>query len=55
MTRTGIFLGSIDYCAPEQIQGTPVDGRADVYSLGCVVFHCLIGQPPYGGRRSSRF
>src|SRR5580765_4864594 len=53
MTRTGIFLGSSDYCAPEQIQGTPVDGRADVYSLGCVVFHCLIGQPPY--RRETEF
>jgi serine/threonine protein kinase len=53
MTRTGIFLGSIDYCAPEQIQGTPVDGRADVYSLGCVVFHCLTGQPPY--RRETEF
>ena len=53
MTRTGFFLGSIDYCAPEQIQGTPVDGRADVYSLGCVVFHCLVGQPPY--RRETEF
>ena len=53
MTRTGFFLGSVDYCAPEQIQGTPVDGRADVYSLGCVVFHCLAGQPPY--RRETEF
>jgi predicted Ser/Thr protein kinase len=53
MTRTGFFLGSIDYCAPEQIQGRDVDGRADVYSLGCVLFHCLIGQPPY--RRETEF
>jgi len=53
MTRTGFFLGSIDYCAPEQIQGRDVDGRVDVYSLGCVVFHCLIGQPPY--RRETEF
>jgi serine/threonine protein kinase len=53
MTRTGFFLGSIDYCAPEQIQGLAVDGRADVYSLGCVVFHCLTGQPPY--RRETEF
>ena len=53
MTRTGFFLGSIDYCAPEQIQGQRLDGRADVYSLGCVVFHCLIGQPPY--RRETEF
>ena len=53
LTRTGFFLGSIDYCAPEQIQGGDVDGRADVYSLGCVVFHCLAGQPPY--RRETEF
>jgi predicted Ser/Thr protein kinase len=46
-TRTGSFLGSVDYCAPEQIQGGPVDGRTDVYSLGCVVYHCLTGEPPF--------
>src|SRR6266540_4104895 len=53
MTRTAFFLGSIDYCAPEQIQGWDLDGRVDVYSLGCVLFHCLIGQPPY--RRETEF
>jgi predicted Ser/Thr protein kinase len=47
MTHTGSFLGTVDYSAPEQIRGQVVDGRADVYSLGCVVFHCLAGQPPY--------
>jgi hypothetical protein len=47
ITRTGSFLGTVDYCAPEQIEGGPLDGRADVYSLGGVVFHCLAGQPPY--------
>jgi serine/threonine-protein kinase len=47
LTQTGFFLGSVDYCAPEQIQGRSLDGRADVYSLGCVLFHCLTGQPPY--------
>jgi predicted Ser/Thr protein kinase len=46
-TRTGSFLGSVDYCAPEQIQGGAVDGRTDVYSLGCVLFHCLAGEPPF--------
>jgi serine/threonine-protein kinase len=46
-TRTGSFLGSVDYCAPEQIQGQPVDARTDVYSLGCVLCHCLAGTPPY--------
>jgi predicted Ser/Thr protein kinase len=47
MTHAGSFLGTVDYSAPEQIRGQAVDGRADVYSLGCVVFHCLAGQPPY--------
>src|SRR5262249_55902899 len=40
-------LGTIDYSAPEQIEGRSLDGRADVYSLGCVLFHCLAGRPPY--------
>ena len=47
ITRAGAFLGTVDYCAPEQIQGGAVDGSADVYSLGAVVFHCLAGEPPY--------
>ena len=47
MTQTGSFLGTVDYCAPEQIQGLPLDGRADIYSLGCVLFHCLIGEAPF--------
>jgi hypothetical protein len=46
-TRAGSFLGTVDYSAPEQIQGKTVDGRADVYSLGAVAFSCLAGQPPY--------
>jgi hypothetical protein len=52
-TRTGSFLGTVDYCSPEQIQGRPLDGRADVYSLGCVLFHCLAGAAPYS--RDSEF
>jgi serine/threonine-protein kinase len=47
LTQTGSLLGSVDYCAPEQIEGRPLDGRVDVYSLGCVVFHCLAGHAPY--------
>jgi tRNA A-37 threonylcarbamoyl transferase component Bud32 len=46
-TPTGEFLGTIDYVAPEQIEGRPVDARADVYSLGCVVFECLTGRVPF--------
>ena len=46
-TLTGLFVGTVDYSAPEQLQGQRVDGRADVYSLACVVFHCLAGRPPF--------
>jgi serine/threonine-protein kinase len=48
LTRTGVFMGTPDYAAPEQLEGVrAIDGRADVYSLGCVLYHCLAGQPPY--------
>jgi ABC-type transport system substrate-binding protein/tRNA A-37 threonylcarbamoyl transferase component Bud32 len=41
------FVGTIDYVPPEQIEGTGVDARADVYSLGCVLFECLTGSRPF--------
>ena len=47
-TGSGELLGTIDYMSPEQINGTPLDGRADVYSLACVLFECLAGSAPYG-------
>jgi serine/threonine protein kinase len=47
LTKTGQFMGTIDYCAPEQIRGDPIDGRADVYSLGCVLYECVVGEPPF--------
>jgi DNA-binding beta-propeller fold protein YncE len=47
VTSTGEFLGSVDYVAPEQIEGGAVNGRADVYSLGCVTYHALTGEPPF--------
>ena len=47
VTESGQLLGTIDYVAPEQISGTRVDGRTDVYSLACVLFECLTGTVPY--------
>jgi serine/threonine-protein kinase len=54
LTRPGQPLGSMDYMSPEQIRGEPVTGAADVYSLGCVVFECLLGHPPFAGREGMR-
>src|SRR5919204_2508678 len=41
------FVGTIDYVPPEQIEGGAIDARADVYSLGCVLFECVIGERPF--------
>ena len=46
-TETGQIVGTLDYLAPEQIRGEGVDGRADVYALGCVLYQCLAGTPPF--------
>ncbi|MEU5434252.1 serine/threonine-protein kinase [Streptomyces sp. NPDC020719] len=46
-TTVGQFVGTLDYVAPEQISGRPVDGRCDVYSLACVVYETLAGAPPF--------
>jgi YVTN family beta-propeller protein len=47
VTGTSAFLGTIAYVAPEQIEGRPVDAKADQYSLACLTYECLTGRRPY--------
>jgi serine/threonine-protein kinase len=47
LTLTGQFLGTIDYMAPEQVEGSPIDGRADLYGLACAAFEMFTGAPPF--------
>ncbi len=47
MTRTGMFVGTVDYIAPEQVEGRHVDARADIYALGCVTYQLLTGAVPF--------
>jgi non-specific serine/threonine protein kinase len=46
-TRVGFFLGTIDYAAPEQIEGHDLTGAADRYAFGCVLFECMAGRRPF--------
>lgn len=47
LTRTGQFVGTVEYVAPEQIEGRDLDGRTDQYALACVLYECITGQSPY--------
>jgi serine/threonine protein kinase len=47
LTKTGYVIGSPKYMAPEQILGKKVDERADIYSLGVILYEMLAGNPPY--------
>ena len=50
LTDVGIRLGTVEYMAPEYIARHELDTRADLYSLGCVMYEMLVGQPPFSGR-----
>jgi serine/threonine protein kinase len=50
LTRPGQALGSMDYMAPEQIRGEQVTAATDIYALGCVMFECIEGRPPFADR-----
>jgi serine/threonine protein kinase len=47
LTNTSVWVGTVDYAAPEQLQSMLVDARTDVYSLGCLLYETLTGQVPY--------
>ncbi len=51
LTKPGQVMGTVDYIAPELIRGESTGPAADVYALGCVIYECLAGAPPYADRR----
>ena len=50
LTRDGQVLGSLHYLAPELIEGAPASPASDVYALGCLLYECVTGSPPFAGR-----
>jgi serine/threonine-protein kinase len=54
LTMPGQALGSMDYMAPEQIRGEQVTAATDIYALGCVMYECMCGHPPFADRQGMR-
>jgi len=53
VTKTGVLVGTMGYLSPEQVQGRPCDHRSDIYSLGTVLYECLVGELPFTGEMQS--
>jgi eukaryotic-like serine/threonine-protein kinase len=53
LTRDGQLVGTPHYLAPELIEGSPATPASDIYALGCVLYACLTGAPPFAGRRDA--
>jgi serine/threonine protein kinase len=49
LTRTGFIVGTPEFMSPEQMTGDPVDGRSDIYSLGCILYQMVTGEQAFGG------
>ena len=49
MTATGLILGTPEYMSPEQVRGMNCDARSDLYSLGALAYHMIVGRPPFAG------
>jgi serine/threonine-protein kinase len=54
LTLPGQALGSMDYMSPEQIRGEPVSAASDIYALGCVMYECMVGRPPFADVQGMR-
>jgi serine/threonine protein kinase len=54
LTKPGQALGSLDYMSPEQIRSEEISPAADVYGLGCVIYECFCGAPPFADRQGMR-
>ena len=50
LTRPGQILGTMDYLAPERIRGEHATPASDIYGLGCVIYECVTGAPPFGSK-----
>jgi serine/threonine-protein kinase len=50
LTKPGQVMGTLDYLAPELIRGEEASPASDIYALGCVVYECIAGAPPFGGK-----